>query len=107
VAAEPSETRVGKGGGYADLEYGLAAAAGIVTPTTPVITTVHAMQVLKEDLPSTHHDVPIDYVATPTELIRCTGEAPRPTGIYWEDLDETKIAQIPVLQKMRITRGTV
>jgi 5-formyltetrahydrofolate cyclo-ligase len=98
---------VGKGGGYADLEYGLAAAAGIVTPTTPVITTVHAMQVLKEDLPSTHHDVPIDYVATPTELIRCTGETPRPTGIYWEDLDDTKIAQIPVLQKMRITRGTV
>ncbi len=107
VAVNRSGTRVGKGGGYADLEYGLAAAAGIVTPATPVITTVHAMQVLKEDLPSNHHEVPIDYVATPIELIRCTGETPRPTGIYWEDLDETKIAQIPVLQKMRITQGNL
>ena len=104
VAVNRSGTRVGKGGGYADLEYGLAVAAGIVKPTTPVITTVHDMQVLAEDLPSTRHDVPIDYVATPGELIRCTGEFPRPTGIYWEDLDEAKIAQIPVLQKMRMAQ---
>ena len=104
VAVNRAGTRVGKGGGFADLEYGLAVAAGIVMPTTPVITTVHAMQVLEEHLPSTRHDVPIDYVATPGELIRCSGEMPRPTGIYWEDLDEAKIAQIPVLQKMRLTQ---
>ena len=104
VAVNRLGTRVGKGGGYADLEYGLAAAAGIVKPGTPVITTVHAMQVLQEELPSTHHDVPIDYVATPDELIRCSGETPHPTGIYWEDLDEAKIAQIPVLQKMRMAK---
>ena len=99
VAVNRFGTRVGKGGGYADLEYGLAAAAGIVKLTTPVVTTVHAMQVLEEELPYTH---PIDYVATPEELIRCSGEMPHPTGIYWEDLDEAKIAQIPVLQKMRV-----
>jgi 5-formyltetrahydrofolate cyclo-ligase len=57
------------------------------------------LQVLEEELPYTH---PIDYVATPEELIRCSGEMPHPTGIYWEDLDEAKIAQIPVLQKMRV-----
>lgn len=105
VAVNRSGIRVGKGGGYADLEYGLAVAAGIVKPATPVVTTVHAMQVLDEDLPSTHHDVPIDYVATPEELIRCSGGIPRPTGIYWEDLDEAKIAQIPVLQTMRMALG--
>ena len=106
VAVNRSGTRVGKGGGFADLEYGLAAAAGIVKPTTPVITTVHDMQLLVEDLPSARHDVPIDYVATPGELIRCSGEMPHPTGIYWEDLDEAKIAQIPVLQKMRMAHGS-
>ncbi|PKB63806.1 MAG: hypothetical protein BZY80_05575 [SAR202 cluster bacterium Io17-Chloro-G2] len=105
VAVNRSGVRVGKGGGYADLEYGLAVAAGIVKPGTPVITTVHDMQLLEEDLPSTQHDVPIDYVATPGELIRCSGEMPRPTGIYWDDLGETKIAQIPVLQKMRMVQG--
>jgi len=103
VAVNCSGARVGKGGGYADLEYALAAAAGIVKPTTPVVTTVHAMQVLDEELPFTQHDVPIDFVATPEELIRCSGEMPRPSGIYWDDLDEVKIAQIPVLQKMRLT----
>ena len=102
VAVNRIGIRVGKGGGFADLEYGLAVAAGIVKSTTPVVTTVHAMQVLEEGLPSTHHDVPIDYVATPYELICCSGDMPPPTGIYWEDLDETKIAQIPVLQKMQV-----
>ena len=82
----------------------LAAAAGIVKPTTPVVTTVHAMQVLDEELPFTQHDVPIDFVATPEELIRCSEEMPRPSGIYWDDLDEVKIARIPVLQKMRLTQ---
>jgi 5-formyltetrahydrofolate cyclo-ligase len=101
VAVDRTGTRVGKGGGFADLEYGLAAAAGILGPDTPVVTTVHPMQVLEEELPWTQHDVPLTYVATPDEVIRCDGEWPRPTGIYWEDLEEEKIAQIPLLRKLR------
>ena len=104
VAVNRSGTRLGKGGGYADLEYGLAAAAGIVGPDTPVVTTVHSVQVLDEELPWTHHDVPLSYVATPQETILCTGELPRPIGIYWEDLDQSKIAEIPVLLKLQARR---
>jgi 5-formyltetrahydrofolate cyclo-ligase len=102
VAVNRQGVRVGKGGGFADLEYGLAAEAGKISPTTPVITTVHPMQVLDEELPWTHHDVPLDYVVTPTETIRCTSGLPRPQGIYWDDLDAAKIAEIPVLQKLRL-----
>ena len=76
-------------------------AAGVVGPDTPVVSTVHAMQVLDQELPWTYHDVNLDYVATPEEMIHCTGEAPRPTGIYWEDLPEAKIRQIPVLQRLQ------
>ena len=101
VAVNRMGTRVGKGGGFADLEYGLAVAAGVVRLETPVVSTVHGMQVLDLELPWTRHDVCLDYVATPEELIGCRGESPRPTGIYWEDLDEAKIRQIPVLQKLR------
>jgi 5-formyltetrahydrofolate cyclo-ligase len=93
--------RIGKGGGFADLEYGLAAAAGLVTQATPVLTTVHPMQVLEEDLPWTHHDVPLDFLVTPDEVVLCASGRPRPAGIYWDDLDEAKIAQIPVLQQLR------
>lgn len=101
VAVNRMGTRVGKGGGFADLEYGLAVAAGVVRPETPVVSTVHGIQVLDLELPWTHHDVCLDYVATPDELIKCTGEASRPTGIYWEDLDDAKIRQIPALQRLR------
>lgn len=101
VAVNREGVRIGKGGGFADLEYGLAVAAGIVSPITPVVTTVHTMQVLAESLPMTHHDAPMTYVVTPAEAIRCTGELPHPSGIYWEDLDERKIAQIPLLKKLR------
>ncbi len=104
VAVNRRGVRIGKGGGFADLEYGLAAAAGILTRETPVITTVHPMQVLDEELPWTQHDVPLDIVVTADEVIRCTGrqdEIPRPRGIYWEDLDERKIRSIPLLVKLR------
>jgi 5-formyltetrahydrofolate cyclo-ligase len=101
VAVNRQGVRIGKGGGFADLEYGLAAAAGLVTPATPVLTTVHPMQVLEEDLPWTHHDVPLDFLVTPDEVVPCANSRPRPTGIYWDDLDEAKIAQIPVLQQLR------
>ena len=101
VAVNRLGTRVGKGGGFADLEYGLAIAAGIVSPQTPVVTTVHPMQVLDEELPWTHHDVFLDFVATTEEVIECTGDMPRPTGIYWEDLTPAKIRQIPLLKKLQ------
>ena len=105
VAVNRRGTRIGKGGGFADLEYALAAAAGIIRPETPVITTVHQSQVLDEELPSTRHDVCLDYVLTPDETIRCSGNSPRPEGIYWEELDDAKIAQIPALQELRLGQG--
>lgn len=103
VAVNRRGTRIGKGGGFADLEYGLAIAAGIISPDTPVVSTVHPMQLLDEELPHTRHDVFLDYVATPDEMIQCPGGMPRPTGIYWDDLSPAKIRQIPLLKKLRET----
>jgi len=107
VAVNRQGVRIGKGGGFADLEYGLAVAAGIVSADTPVITTIHPMQVLEEELPWTHHDVPLDYAVTPEEVIECPSRLPHPTGIYWGDLDEAKIAQIPLLQKLRARKTDI
>src|SRR5439155_14764975 len=58
--------RIGKGGGYSDLEYGLAHEARLVRRTTPIVTTVHDLQVLDEELPVLPHDIPVDYIVTPT-----------------------------------------
>lgn len=103
VAVNRRGTRIGKGGGFADLEYGLAIAAGIISPDTPVVSTVHPMQLLDEELPYTRHDVFLNYVATPDEMIQCPGGMPRPEGIYWDDLSPAKIRQIPLLKKLRET----
>jgi len=104
VAVNRIGIRIGKGGGFADLEYGLAVEAGVIGSNTPVITTVHSLQVLDEDLPKSQHDVPIDYIITPEGTTKCTGELAHPIGIYWEDLDVEKISEIPVLQILKLRK---
>jgi 5-formyltetrahydrofolate cyclo-ligase len=101
VAVNPDGARIGKGGGYSDLEYGLAREAGLVQRRTVIVTTVHDVQVLDEELPVLRHDIPVDYVVTPTRVIQTHTKMPRPKGIYWDDLPAEKIDAIPYLKKLR------
>jgi 5-formyltetrahydrofolate cyclo-ligase len=100
VAAGEDGARLGKGGGFADLEFALAAAAGLIGPHTLAVTTVHELQVcVAGTIPLTGHDVPVDLIVTPERVIDCRPRhRPRPAaGICWEDLTEDKIAAIPLL----------
>ncbi|MGH8900964.1 MAG: 5-formyltetrahydrofolate cyclo-ligase [Egibacteraceae bacterium] len=102
VAVDPTGARLGKGGGFADLEFAIATAAGLIGPDTVVATTVHPAQVLEPGrIPLTAHDVPLDLIATPYEVIVCNGGQLRPEGIVWEELTEEKIAAIPLLAALR------
>lgn len=106
VAVDRSGARLGKGGGFSDLEYAVALEAGLIESDTPVVTTVHPLQVLDEGrIPTSHHDVFLDWIVTPQEVIRVDGRAngdrPGPPGIVWEELTEEKIASIPLLQRLR------
>jgi 5-formyltetrahydrofolate cyclo-ligase len=108
VAAAEDGARLGKGGGFADLEFALAAAAGLIGPETVCVTTVHELQVVPAGaIPVTGHDVPVDYVVTPERVIDCRSRAgPRPeAGIRWEDLTGEKIAAIPMLAALRRRQG--
>ena len=96
VAVNPDGVRIGKGAGYADLEYALLSELGLVTERTWIATTVHDVQVLEQDLPETEHDFRVDFVVTPTRVIRCP-RGRRPQGLLWHDLDAAKIAAIPAL----------
>lgn len=104
VAVNAAGVRIGKGGGYADIEYALLSELGRATQQTLIATTVHDLQVLDEPLPETPHDFRVDRVATPTRLLVCP-PAPRPRGIFWDDLDAAKIASIPALVA-RAQRGS-
>ncbi|MGH3926243.1 MAG: 5-formyltetrahydrofolate cyclo-ligase, partial [Pseudonocardiaceae bacterium] len=102
VAVDPTGARLGKGGGFADLEFAIATTAGLIGPNTVVATTVHPAQVLEPGrIPLTAHDVPLDLIVTPDEVIVCDGARTRPDGIVWEELTEEKIAAIPLLAALR------
>ncbi len=100
VAVTRSGARLGKGGGYSDLEYALARESGLLEASTPIITTVHPVQMV-DHIPLTPHDIPLDCFITPTDVVFCTEPPPRPRGIHWDELDEEQIASIPVLEKLR------
>ena len=106
VAVNRRGARVGKGGGYSDLEYALLREHGKVTPETPIVTSVHALQVLDGELPMTEHDIPLNAIITPQELIDIRPRYPKPKGIYWEILPPEKIEGIPVLKARKGTKRT-
>lgn len=98
VAVNLEGSRVGKGGGYADLEYGLLRSLGKVGDGTPVITSVHELQVVDEEIPMEPHDLPVDFIATDKRILAVKRAHPKPQGIYWDLLGCEKILGIPVLR---------
>jgi 5-formyltetrahydrofolate cyclo-ligase len=101
VAVNRMGARVGKGGGYSDLEYALGRTFGLINRETPVVTTIHRLQIVDEPIPMVDHDIPVDILITPEEVVETNHTLPRPEGIYWHLLPEEKIASIPVLQEIR------
>lgn len=99
VAVNPRGVRVGKGGGFSDLELAVLVAAGLVDDSTVIATTVHELQVVDEELPETEHDFRVDLVVTPERVLR-TGARKRTPGLIWEHLDAAKIAEIPLLTEL-------
>jgi 5-formyltetrahydrofolate cyclo-ligase len=99
VAVRRDGSRVGKGGGYSDLEFAIAAELGLVGAWTTVVTTVHPLQVVEDEIPMEPHDLPLDRIVTPDDAIVCRSRFARPTGVDWEVLAAEKIEAIPVLAK--------
>ncbi len=96
VAVNRHGVRLGKGAGYSDIEVALLQEAGLIRPETTIVTTVHALQVVDDELPEAKHDFSVDLIVTPDEVIEC--EPPRrPSGLYWDSLSQEKIKAIPVL----------
>lgn len=101
VAVDRTGARLGKGGGFADLEFGLLTEAGLVGPRTVVVTTVHPCQVVRPGrIPMAGHDMPLDLVVTPDEVIVCDGAHDRPSGVAWNELTAEKIQAIPLLARL-------
>ena len=102
VAVDEHGARLGKGGGFSDLEFAIATRLGLIGPATVVATTVHERQILDPGrIPLTAHDVPLDLIVTAERVITCRPRGRRQVSIRWDELTEEKVAAIPVLARMR------
>ena len=104
VAVARDGARVGGGGGYADLAYGVLREEGKVRESTPILTTIHPVQIVTDRMAMLAHDVPVDFLVTPTEVIATRPVHPRPRGIYWDLLRPLRINAVPLLRK-RLRHG--
>ena len=104
VAVSRDGARLGKGGGYSDLEYALARTLGLAGLDTSIVTTVHPLQVVDDPILMTRHDIVLDYIGTPDEVIQCRGDHSRPQRIYWDEVG-VKMEEVPILRELRKEDG--
>ncbi|NXH74025.1 MTHSD protein, partial [Hydrobates tethys] len=103
VAVSEKGWRIGKGEGYADMEYAMMVSMGAVQADTPVITIVHDCQVvdIAEELLD-DHDLTVDYILTPTRTIKTNCKRPKPQGIIWHKANGYEMLEkIPILKSLR------
>jgi len=91
--------RLGKGGGFGDLEYAILLEAEKITYDITIIALVHDLQVINRALPKDLHDVPVDLIATPTSLIKVLRRENRPRGILCNKLSK-EYASLPIIRKL-------
>ena len=101
VAVSREGWRIGKGEGYADLEVAMMLLLRIISPEIRIITCVHDSQIV--DIPEAimqPHDIPVDIIVTPTQVVHCP-RRDRPPGIIWSLLTAKKLSEIPILNVLR------
>ncbi|XP_067275911.1 methenyltetrahydrofolate synthase domain-containing protein [Pseudorasbora parva] len=102
VAVSEKGYRIGKGEGFADMEYAMMACMGAVSETTTVVTIVHDCQVM--DIPEElieSHDLTVDFILTPTRIIKIECKHPKPQGIIWSKVHTELLKKIPILKVLR------
>lgn len=100
VAVDRKGGRLGKSGGFGDLEWAILREVGAVNESTPAVTTVHPIQIV-EEVPMTEHDAPIDYIVTPDLIIETSHVHSKPLGIIWELLPSDAYKRMPILAELR------
>ncbi|XP_067905227.1 methenyltetrahydrofolate synthase domain-containing protein isoform X5 [Heterodontus francisci] len=101
VAVSDKGWRIGKGEGFADLEYAMMVSMGAVDENTVIVTTVHDCQLL--DIPEElmdNHDLTVDYILTPTQVIGTNCKRSKPQGIIWSKVDSEMMEKIPILKSL-------
>ena len=69
------------------------------------MSAIHPLQLMVSKIPMLPHDVPVDFIVTPKDIIATRSIYPRPRGIYWDLLREMNINTIPILRRHQRSTG--
>jgi len=106
VVCAANGVRLGKGMGYAEIEWAILYEIGAVNDQTVVLTTVHDEQILTNDkLPLSllcNHDLPIDIIVTPSKIVNVRKRLKKPCiGIDWSLITKEQLIAMPILQSVK------
>ena len=106
AVAYPSGRRLGKGLGFAEIEWATLYHLGIVDQSTVVITTVHENQIISDstlyDGLQASYDLPVDIIVTPRRILNIRPKLLKPScGILWDKLSEDQMNSISILRKLK------
>ncbi len=106
VAVDPYGNRLGKGTGYGDQEIAYLRKQGLLREGCKVATIVHDAQVVEDLSPFMEpHDVPVDYVLTPTRWFITTPGDGRTHEVTIHRVWEEEIASGRKRVEGRVWRG--
>jgi len=100
VAVSKDGVRVGKGGGYSEIEYGILRELKLIDERTPVFTSIHDLQIV-DSVSREDHDLVVDLVSTPKRVLRIERKYPQPRGILWDELKNHRLREMPLLMELK------
>ncbi len=107
VAVTRQGARIGKGGGFADLEFGILRYFQLIREDTSIVTTVHDKVILDDELiPLQTHDTFLTHIVTPEKVLEIEAERSQPAGILWDYVQADQLAEIPILRKLQSKRDS-
>ena len=102
VAVSRNGGRCGKGGGFADLEFGIFREIGLVNADTPIVTTIHSLQIKEDErVIMDAHDTPLDWIITPDEVIETQTMLAQPGAVNWDTIQSDQYENIPFLLSLK------
>lgn len=99
VAVDQNGRRLGKGGGYSDLEFGILRHYERIDADVSILTTVHPIQELEPGrIPKQPQDITLSGMYTPNNSNRVDSSSTHFPSIEPDRLDEDQLHSIPVLR---------
>lgn len=100
-AVSSNGVRFGKGHGYFDFEWAVLSELGLTDESSVVADVVHDCQFVNEVMPAERHDVVVDWVVTPTQVIHIEQSSRQRGRVFWEMVPGTEFERLGIVAELR------